>query len=227
VGAERGERADRVLDAAGELLLRVGYRRVTVEDVAERAEIGKGTVYLHWSTREQLFTAVFQRELASASDELVDGIRADPAEVLLHRLARANFRAVSRRPLLTALTLADPEVLGRLAASRTDTGHQAMLNDYVRLLAEHGLVRTDLTVDELAYAWHATLEGFFVAQAHADPADAATAPRRAELLAATVRSAFEPDPLPAVDLVVVAARAIELLTEIGNTHRAQLRSAYE
>jgi AcrR family transcriptional regulator len=41
------DRADRILDAAGDLLLRLGYRKVTIEDVAQRAGIGKGTVYLH------------------------------------------------------------------------------------------------------------------------------------------------------------------------------------
>ena len=220
-------RAELILDAAAELLLRVGYRRVTVDDVAERAGIGKGTVYLHWATREELFMAVFHRELAAASDELAEGIRADPAELLLHRLTRANYLAVSNRPLLTALTLADPEVLGKLARTRHDTEHQMALDDYLRLLAGHRLVRADLAVEELAYAWHATLEGFFVAQSHAGPGGQAALRRTADLLAVTVRSAFEPSPLPDVDLAGLAPQAIGLLTEIRDTHRAQLRQAYE
>ncbi|HVT70019.1 MAG TPA: helix-turn-helix domain-containing protein [Trebonia sp.] len=225
---ERQARAERVLDAAGELLLRVGYRRVTVDDVAERAGIGKGTVYLHWSTREELFMAVLRRELAAASDELAAGIRADPAELLLHRLTRANFLAVSSRPLLTALTLADPEVLGKLARTRHGTEHQLALDDYLQLLAGHGLVRADLAVEELAFAWHATLEGFFVAQSHAGPDSTQAALRRnADLLAATVRSAFEPSPLPDVDLAGLAPQAIGLLIKIRDAHRAQLRPAYE
>jgi hypothetical protein len=36
-------RADRILDAAGSLLLRHGYRKVNVEDIARQAGIGKGT----------------------------------------------------------------------------------------------------------------------------------------------------------------------------------------
>jgi len=220
-------RAELILDAAAELLLRLGYRRVTVDDVAERAGIGKGTVYLHWATREELFMAVFRRELAAASDELAGGIRADPAELLLHRLTRANFLAVNNRPLLTALTLADPEVLGKLARTRHDTEHQAALDDYLRLLAGHRLVRADLAVEELTYAWHATLEGFFVAQSHADPGGQAALRRTADLLAVTVRSAFEPTPLPDVDLAGLAPQAIGLLTKIRDTHRAQLRRAFE
>ena len=227
MSVERKARAERILDAAAELLLRVGYKRVTVDDVAERAGIGKGTVYLHWPTREVLFMAVFRRELAAASDELARGIRRDPDEVLLHRLTRANFLAVSNRPLLTALTLADPEVLGKLGQTRHETGHQAALDDYLRLLAKQRLVRADLTVEELTYAWHATLEGFFIAQSHAAAGGRVALRHNADLLAATVRSAFEPNPLPQVDLAGLAPQVIELLTKIGDSHRAELRRAYE
>ena len=38
------ERGERILDAAADLVLRWGYKRVTIEDVAKQAGIGKGTV---------------------------------------------------------------------------------------------------------------------------------------------------------------------------------------
>jgi hypothetical protein len=142
-------------------------------------------------------------------------------------LTRANFLAVSSRPLLTALTLADPDVLGKLRQARHETGHQVALDDYLRLLARHRLVRADLPVDEIVYAWHATLEGFFVAQSHAGPVGQAALQHNADLLAVTVRSAFEPGQLPDVELASLAPQVIELLTKIGDTHRADLRRAYE
>src|SRR5882757_439117 len=74
----RAERAARILDVAADLLLRHGYRRVTIDDVAAGAGIGKGTVYLHWKTREQMFSAVFAREVLYAMDELRQALRKDP-----------------------------------------------------------------------------------------------------------------------------------------------------
>jgi AcrR family transcriptional regulator len=32
-----------------------GYKRVTIDDLAAGAGIGKSTIYLHWKTREALF----------------------------------------------------------------------------------------------------------------------------------------------------------------------------
>jgi AcrR family transcriptional regulator len=72
------ERADRILDAAGELMIRLGYRKVTIDDIAGQAGIGKGTVYLHWRTKERLFEALILRESVGLIAELVDGLRHGP-----------------------------------------------------------------------------------------------------------------------------------------------------
>jgi AcrR family transcriptional regulator len=74
-------REQRILDAAGELLLTFGYRRVTVDDVARRAGVGKGTVYLHWSSKLELFAAVLLRDVASIVEAQLAAMRADPAEI--------------------------------------------------------------------------------------------------------------------------------------------------
>ena len=54
----RQERADRILDAAAELILRWGYKKTTIDDIAKQSRVAKGTIYLHWKTREDLFMAL-------------------------------------------------------------------------------------------------------------------------------------------------------------------------
>jgi AcrR family transcriptional regulator len=61
----RRSRESRILDAASELLLVFGYRRVTIDDVARRAGVGKGTVYLHWASKLELFATVLIRDAAA------------------------------------------------------------------------------------------------------------------------------------------------------------------
>jgi AcrR family transcriptional regulator len=217
----RAERAAAILDAAAGLLLRHGYRRVTIDDVAAAANIGKGTVYLHWKTREQLFTAVFEREVLRAIDELRQALRQDPRACLLHRFARTYFLAIAHRPLLRGFLLAETELLGKLTASRDtnrDDRHIEMSRGYLELLAEHGLLRDDMNLDEIRYAYQATFEGFLHQEAAA-PADGLT--ERADLLARTVRRAFESDrTLSDTELRDVAAAAIALLTDLIDADRA-------
>ena len=57
-------RLERVLDAAAELLLRWGYQKVTIDEIARHARIGKGTVYLHFPTKDALFLAVYEHGTA-------------------------------------------------------------------------------------------------------------------------------------------------------------------
>ena len=45
--AEAREQA--ILDAALELLMEVGYDRLSIDALAERARAGKATIYRHWS----------------------------------------------------------------------------------------------------------------------------------------------------------------------------------
>src|SRR6266508_4503775 len=168
---DREARAARILDVTAELLLRHGYRRVTIDDIARHADIGKGTVYLHWKTRDDLFRAVFEREVLEALEELLQALRQDTGAWMLHRLARSYFLAIMSRPLLRAVFLADSELLGKLVrpgSSARENRHRLVSHAYFELLSEHGLLRDDLRADAVAYAFLATLEGFIQAEATAD-----------------------------------------------------------
>jgi AcrR family transcriptional regulator len=45
--------------------------------VARRADIGKGTDYFHWRTRDDLFRAVLERETLEAIEDLLRALRQD------------------------------------------------------------------------------------------------------------------------------------------------------
>ncbi|GIG00265.1 TetR/AcrR family transcriptional regulator [Catellatospora citrea] len=187
----RTDRETKILDVAAGMLVRHGYRRVTIDDVAVAAGIGKGTVYLHWKTREQLFGAVFAREVHGAIADLVTALRADPAVALLHRFAAEFFLAIMRRPLLHGMVIGDVQMWGKLIGSEAgyDGGrHNAMMTSYVGVLAARHLVRADMTTPELTYAFQSVFEGFIYAERTAG--SSGTPDDRAKLLSATVESAF-------------------------------------
>ena len=193
------ERVGRILDAAADLMLRWGYKRVTVEEVAKHAGIGKGTVYLHFSTRGSLFMSVLTRESVDLVHELIEAIRADPVAMLPAEQAQANYLAVMRRPLLRAMFSRDLEVLGDLATEAADSPLRAMklvlAGELFQLWREHGLLRTDLDIATQNYILNATQTGFYLSGSigGCDPL-----PDAAAALAHTVRQALHhpgtPDP---------------------------------
>jgi len=61
---------DSILDATDRLLARFGYRKMTVEDIAAEAGIGKGTVYLHFNSKEEVVLSHIDRIVHRLKDRL-------------------------------------------------------------------------------------------------------------------------------------------------------------
>ena len=70
--AARTDTRDLILDAADRLLARYGYRKMTVDDIAQEVGIGKGTIYLHFSSKEEVALSRIDRVI----DQLKDRLRA-------------------------------------------------------------------------------------------------------------------------------------------------------
>lgn len=213
------ERGRRILGAAEELLLAWGYRRVTIDEIARRAKVGKGTVYLHWKTKDALLLAVVLDAKLWGQRRQLQRMRADPLEILPSRLMSAAYRDFLGKPLLRALFTDDSDLLGRLTdiarkelAELTAYSNQA-LRRHLEVLRAHGLVRTDTDVADQHYALLAMSTGFFMAEALYLDRAPQTAEAQADILAHTVRSALETSACPGagpgttVDRVRAAATA--------------------
>ena len=61
---ERLARQRDILNAARELFIEKGYSDTTLDEIAKRAEFGKGTIYNYFSNKEELFFAIM--------DEMID-----------------------------------------------------------------------------------------------------------------------------------------------------------
>ena len=217
--SKQRQRAERILDAAVELVLRWGYKRVTIEDVAKRANIGKGTIYLHWKTREALFLAALARDSVKMLDRAIEAIREDPAEVLLHRVTRRTLLSMSDRPLLQAVFTRDTEVLGDLVSDKTAQplrGQKtAFSRDYFELLRSNGLLRADLDLDAQFYAVNAVVFGFYLVDPLLPPEERRPLDVRAELIATTLRNAFEPPEPPSPKVLrALAPKVIKKLERL-------------
>jgi AcrR family transcriptional regulator len=231
--AARRARAERILDATAELLAAHGYRRVSIDDVATRAQVGKGTVYLHWKTREALFWAVLQRESLYLLDDLVTRLDEDPAMALPHRLMPALFVQVVHRPLVKAMLLGDAEVLGALTADESVAAAQRELAgnpDYLELMARHGLLRAGLAPVSAGHILSSVMRGFFAdqdADASSGHDGTLSADQRADLLAEVLARTLETEPpFPPGALPAFSAEVTSLFRTITTVQRAQLERAY-
>lgn len=113
----------RLLDATGELLAEGGYAAATVAALTSRAGVASGTLYRHFSSKEELFVEVFRnfsgRELAAMGDA------AAGESAPLDRL-EAAIDAFARR------ALAEPRVAWALLAEPVDALVDAERLEYRR-----------------------------------------------------------------------------------------------
>jgi TetR/AcrR family transcriptional regulator len=98
---EKEDRKERILAAAREVFFEVGIRRATVDAIAARAEVAKGTVYLYFNTKEEILAHLLlegldtlSQYLAAAFDERVPR----GGEARLRRLAAAYYDFYQHEP---------------------------------------------------------------------------------------------------------------------------------
>jgi len=60
---EKGLRRETILDAAEKLIFSKGIEQTTMEEVAEVAEISKGTIYLYFKNKDDLFHGIVHRAI--------------------------------------------------------------------------------------------------------------------------------------------------------------------
>ena len=97
------ERREAILSAALETLADTPFQDITMAHVAARAGLVKGTLYLYFVTREELFLEVLRDQFHGWFWDLETGLEALPARRRLEATARMIARATSSRPAFRIL----------------------------------------------------------------------------------------------------------------------------
>jgi len=91
---EKVDRKEAILAAAREVFFEDGIRRATVDAIAARAKVAKGTVYLYFDTKETIVAHLLLEGLDSLGERLAlayDESAPAGAEARLRRLAAAYY----------------------------------------------------------------------------------------------------------------------------------------
>jgi AcrR family transcriptional regulator len=144
---------DAVLDAAAELVAERGLRSVTVSEVAERAGIGRATLYKYFPDAEAILLAWHERQVGDHLIYLTEvrdhaGDAGERLTAVLEGFARLGYEHH------------DPELAALLHRGQHLARAQQELTDLIRNLLTDanatGDVRDDVPPDELAsYCIHA------------------------------------------------------------------------
>ena len=196
------EKRTAILEAATQTFAEKGFHAARISDVAELAGVGKGTVYLYFSSKEDLLLSILQSYVDEAlvlADQMTEqgvGLK----EGIEQFLERALDRIVENPALFTMMEqrvfLTDPEmqqrgeaffhsIIGRIVEKLEAVIRQGQIRDYDPTIVACAIIGS-LTSLQLYHALHSEREM------------KALLPRFTRELARFITAALEPDP-PAVD----------------------------
>jgi AcrR family transcriptional regulator len=150
---DRETRVQAILDAALDVFSEKGFAASRLEDVAVRAGVAKGTIYLYFASKEALFEALIRSSIALPIEAVRREIlsRDLPAEAALRVLFAWMRREVlgTRRKEVVRLVLSEAARFPALAEfyHREVVGRGLGL---LREIAERATARGELHGDELA-----------------------------------------------------------------------------
>lgn len=97
----RLEKRDRIIDAAVEVFADKGYRAARVSDIARKAGVADGTIYLYFKNKEDLLLVIFEEKMETLLDQLQAALamESDPL-ARIRAYARHHFRSIEEHPAL-------------------------------------------------------------------------------------------------------------------------------
>jgi AcrR family transcriptional regulator len=147
IESHRREVHEAIVNAAGELAGELGITSVTMSDVAERAGIGRATLYKYFPSVDAVLHAWAEQQISSHLDHLrsVRERGGTPAEQLRAVLTVYAHISQAHGGSDVAASVHQGEHAGQ---ARVEL--QGFIEEVLRAGIETGDVRTDVPVDELA-----------------------------------------------------------------------------
>ena len=131
-----GDKRERILAAATAVFAERDFHQVLVSEVASRAGVGKGTVYLYFPTKDHLHRGALEASLERVAAEVEGAAAADaPTGEVLRQIVAVILRFFWRRQHLLTLVQRYEQRYGRRARGR----RQRVLRAVEQMLARHRL----------------------------------------------------------------------------------------
>jgi AcrR family transcriptional regulator len=88
---EKSHRRDQILDAAIELTGQQGFEKTTMDEIAEKAELSKGTLYLYYKDKSSLYQAIKKKALQSLHQDFLNVLQQDKPGAMLVKEMISSF----------------------------------------------------------------------------------------------------------------------------------------
>lgn len=140
-----GNKRERIIAAAARLFGDKGYHDTTTAEIAEAAGVAAGTIYIYFSSKEELLVAVFEEFLGRHMDALRDGIAGEASSGdKLKKLLYLGLQLMQDHPESAQIFLSQlrqSAQMIRTVAKRSSRAYKDIIEEVVAEGVESGLCR--------------------------------------------------------------------------------------
>jgi len=156
------ELRERLFRSALALFASKGYAETTVWDITEAADVGKGTFFNYFPSKEHILMAFGEMQLGRLEAVVREAEQSDlPMRDVMRTLVMRMTEEPIRHPAivraLLQANLSSVPVRGEMV--RIHDRNRALLGRLIRHGQERGEIRSDLAAEEIAQVWRQTIFG--------------------------------------------------------------------
>jgi AcrR family transcriptional regulator len=156
------ELRERLFRSALALFASKGYAETTVEDITEAADVGKGTFFNYFPSKEHILTAFGEMQLAKLESVISEAQKSDQPmpEVLRTLVLRMTEEPIRNPAIVRALLQANlTSVPVRGEMLRIHDQNRRLISRLIRHGQERGEIRADMPAEEIAQVWRQMVFG--------------------------------------------------------------------
>jgi AcrR family transcriptional regulator len=156
------ETRERLFRAALVKFAEKGFAETTVEDITEAADLGKGTFFNYFPSKDHILMAFAEMQIGKLESFVasVRGSGFSMQEILRVLIGRMTEEPIRNPAIVRALIQANlSSVSVREGMARLHNRNRELLGQLIRHGQERGEVRRDLPAEEIAQAWRQTIFG--------------------------------------------------------------------
>ena len=148
MASSKEDKKEKLINAALDVVAKYGFKKVTLEDIAEKAGMAKTSVYHYFESKEEILTAVMRRELNRFLGRMRDAVEKNPTpEKKLIGLVKARYRYLQEMKSLTGSNMEILQEVGPMVRAERDRFLGAEMELLKEVILE-GLNKGDFAVED-------------------------------------------------------------------------------
>ena len=157
------DKRERILDAAFDKFKQYGFLKTTVDEIARQAQVGKGTIYFYFKSKEEILLALVDREMTNGFTEIGLAMVEEPTiPGKLKRLLQGSFDYFHKNEVVSKVMAMDQGFVLSVITQKNKE-FQDISVSWIKTILEQGRnegVFREVDLDKVAYTIDSLIRSF-------------------------------------------------------------------